>query len=186
MVILIHQSRRDAETAGFDVLELLAIPVDEAVHRRIARHHECQDGRCTLADDVGFGFALALGRRPLLSRRDKPLAELLRQRGQQQIANAHLILATQPLSVIAQMMVHCGGVLPQARDERPHVVRVAAPGFPHLPSNRLRRRDAKPLLQQVEHTADAAIHIERISGCDTGRRQHACQKCQFHVREVPR
>src|SRR5437870_496353 len=66
LVVLIHQSRRDAETAVFDVLELLAIPVDEAVHRRIARYHECQDGRCTLADDVGYSVALALGHRALL------------------------------------------------------------------------------------------------------------------------
>ncbi len=78
----------DVEFTGFDVLDLLAVPADKAFHRRIARQHQRQDGGGTFAHDVRFAFALAFGRCELLSRRHKPLPELLRQRRQQQRVEA--------------------------------------------------------------------------------------------------
>src|SRR5216683_8349766 len=83
-------------------------------------------------------------------------------------------------------MVHRGRVLPQARGECPHELRVAAPGLPYVESDRLRRGDAEPLLQQVEHAADAPVQIQGIRGGDAGRRQDASHGCQLTVCEVSR
>jgi hypothetical protein len=78
LLVLVHQVRRDLEFTRLNALDLLAVPTDEALHRRVARQHQRQDRCGTLADDVGFCFALSLGRGTLLGLGDEPLAELLR------------------------------------------------------------------------------------------------------------
>ena len=77
LVVLVHQRSRDGQLTRFDPLDLLPVPMDESLHRRIARQHERQDGHGALAHHICLDLAFALSFDPSRGRRNEALAELL-------------------------------------------------------------------------------------------------------------
>ena len=85
LVVLMHQPYGDAQLTRFDPLDLLAVPLDESLHRWIARQHQRKDGHGALAHHVGLNLAPALSLDPSRGNGYEPLTELLRQWRQQQM-----------------------------------------------------------------------------------------------------
>ena len=77
LVVLVHQLSRNAQFSRLDALDLLAVPLDEALHGGIARQHERQDGHGALAHHICLDLTFALSFDPSLGRRSEALAELL-------------------------------------------------------------------------------------------------------------
>src|SRR6266478_4409147 len=76
LLVLVDQVRRDTQFAGFDPLNLLAVPADEPLRRRVTGQHQRQNGDGTLADDVSFGLASPFCGGTLLGAWDEPVVEL--------------------------------------------------------------------------------------------------------------
>src|SRR5262249_36639587 len=149
----------DAQFARFDALDLLAVPLDEPVHRWIARQHQRQDGHGALAYHVGLDFSPALSLDPSCGNWYEPLAELLRQWRQQQTVNPRLILATEPFTVVALVQVHRGGILAHLHRERSHQLRIAAARLPNVEGDRSWRLNAESLPEDLEDAAHRVLQL---------------------------